>query len=812
MIVHWIKLYLKAFAKNKVFYLLNLMGLSVGIAAVIMVWLYGNNERSYNQWNPYKDRIYEVYEGEEYFKKGGFSPWLSAPYANQLDKLNDVIEAYNFRIGDSKEISVRIGDTKAYLRERKDLQANVFRFFPFEMVYGSVEAYEKNWQDALALEVSEADRLFGEGVDPVDKQLILDGGKVLTVRCVYRIQGNSSLAPKALTAYETEEQIEKQREGNWSDANFNLLIKLKEGVRLEEVEERIADVLYEHEYEVLARENEMSVAEYKKTVTKEGLFIFMVLDRVHLNPGSVVLGAGQNIQKTLYIMQGVALLILVLSVLNAINLSLLGSFERAKEVGIQKVLGVTKATIVKQFMFEASITAILALMLSMVLLEWLLPYFSLLVGSTLTLSAANFMPAFLFVFVFLLLFTGVLPAVLLSRLHALHVLKGNYLRRKSGSFLRDSLLVLQFVIAFFFLAIAMLVHKQANYMLEQDLGFSGDQVVNIRYRLKEGVDRYKHYQRFEQDLKKISGVKAVAVHAVLFGGGYLSSSVNHIEDVFIQSNNIPVSYDFMEVFQMQLKGGRFFDRAFASDSIDKVLVNETFEKEFGFRDGIVGKKIRWNNKAFEVIGVIKDFNSQGFFEENEASTYFMPNSVGWFSYSLENVSVKIETGDVQQTLEEIERFWKERVDDEYGIRYSFANEDFERSYQKTMDQRVLFTVLMVVSVFIAIVGLMALVSFSMESSLKEVSIRKVLGASESSLLFGLCKRFVGYCALGFIISIYPAVYLITVWLEDYVYRIEIGWEVFALSFAVLMFFSVVLVLWKAWSATRVNVLKYVNYE
>lgn len=812
MIVHWFKLYLKTVAKNRSFYLVNIMGLAIGVAAVTMVWLYGNNERSYNQWNPYKDRIYEVYEGEEYFKKGGFSPWLAAPYVNQLDKLTDVIEAYNFRRGDSKEISVRIGDTKAYLRERKDLQANVFQFFPFEMVYGSVEAYEKNWQDALALEVSEADRLFGKGADPVGRQLTLDGGKVLTVRCVYRIPGNSSIAPKALTAYETEEQIEKQRESNWSDSNFNLLIKLKEGVGLEEVKERIANVLYEHQYEVLARENEMSVAAYKKTVKENELFIFLVLDEVHLNPSSVTLGAGQNIQKTLYIMWGVALLILVLSVLNAINLSLLGSFERAKEVGVQKMLGATRATIVKQFMFEASVTAILALMLSMVLLEWLLPYFSLLVRSALTLSVGNFIPVFLCAFVFLLFFTGVLPAIFLSRFQALKVLKGNYLRRKSGSALRDSLLVFQFVIAFFFLTIAMLVHQQVNYMLEQDLGFSGDQVVNIRYRLKEGVDKYKHYQRFEEDLKKISGVKAVAVHAVLFGGGYLSSSTNVVEGEFLQSNNIPVSYDFMEVFQMQLKEGRFFDRAFASDSIDKVLVNETFEKMLGFQNGIVGEKIRWNNKAFEVIGVIRDFNSQGFFEENEASTYFMPNSVGWFSYLLDNVSVKIDAGDVQHTLERIERFWNERVDDEYGIRYSFANQDFERSYQRTMDQRMLFTVLMVVSVFIALIGLMALVSFNMESRLKEISIRKVLGASESGLLFDLCKRFVWYCALGFGISIYPVTYLSTVWLEDYVYRIEIGWEVFVLSFVILMPCSIVLVLWKAQRATRVNVLKYVNYE
>lgn len=815
MIANWIKLYLKTFAKNKVFSTLNIVGLSVGIASVILVLLYLKNEQSYDQWNPYKDRIYEVYSGKDYFKqRDGVSPWMSAPFADKLDKLSDVVEAYNFSYDFLEETSIRIGDKKEFLFDVAEKQANIFEFFPFETVYGSAEDYKNNREDALALEAEQASRLFGKGVNPVGEQITEDGGKLLTVRYVYRIPDNSSVDAKAMTAYWAEARIKENRESNnWTDANFNLLIKLKEGIALTDVKKYISNVMYEDHYEDSAKQEEMTVQEYKEKYKKDNIFQFHVLDKAHLNPDSLILGAGHNIQKTLNIMLGVSVLILLLAVLNAVNLSLVNSFQRAKEIGVKKVLGATRGSIVRQFMFETGITVFFSLTISFVIVELLLPYFNLFINRNLVFSALDFLPVLLFISALLIVFSGVLPALFLSGFKVLNVLKGNYMRRQSGAALRNTLLVFQFVIAFFFLTVAFLVNKQVNFMLNQDLGFNGDQVVNIRYKIKAGINRYKHYQKFEADLKKIKGVKAVAVHGVKFGGeGFRSSSTNIIGEESLQSNNVPVSYDFLEVFDIKVKEGRFFDRKLASDSIDKVLVNETFERIFDLKDGVMGKKIVWNSKEFEVIGVLKDFNSSGFAEEIEASTFFMPNSVSWFSNALESVSVKIDSKNVQQTLKDIETFWNTRVDDEYGIRYGFANQDFARSYQNTMNQRVVFNALMVISVFIALFGLMALVSFSMESRLKEVSIRKVLGASTEGLLINLCKKFVFYCVLGFLISIYPVVYLMNIWLEDYAYRIDVQWTVFGWSFVVLTLFSVALVLWKAWRATQVNVLKYVNYE
>ena len=808
MVSNWLKLYFRYFKKNIWFSSLNILGLAIGMATLIIVLFYWKNEHSFDQWNPYKNRVYEVEGTADSYSKN----WFPAPIANQLDQATSIIEAYNFSYMSFNMMSVVVEGKADFLYDIDERQANFFEFFPFTAVFGSAEAYKQNYKDALALEKNEAERLFGVGIDPIGKLVQLDNGKVLTVRFVFEIPGNSSIRFKGLTSYVTESQIAYNRADNWGDHNYRLLLKLKEGIGINEVEKQLQDVFYKEITQLYAQDEGVSVEELKEKMQGFMVLKYNELSGVHLNPESSGLGAGPAANKIVNIMLFSAILLLVLALVNAINLALVQSFKRAKEIGIRKAIGSTQRQLLKQMMFEAGITTLFSFAVALVLVELGMPYFTILVSRTLTTDFLSLVPVLALLLLGVYLLLGVLPSLFVASFDAIKVLKGNFSRSKSGLRLRNALLVFQFVIAFFFLSTAIFVQQQVSHLLQEDLGFNGDQVVNIRFKVKDEKQRSAIYQRIEADLQKIEGVRAITNHSMLMGSGYGSSSSNMIGEVSFQSENVPVGYDFLKVFDGQLVEGRFFDRAFASDSINKIVVNETYKRTFNFSDGIIGKKMKWNGRDFEIIGVVKDMKIEGFSQEIPPVTYFMPNSVGWFSGLIETISVKIDPENVQHTLTQLEAFWTKRVEQTYPMQYEFANKEFAVSYQKTLYERTLFLWLMGVSMFIALFGLMAIVSFSIESRLKEIAIRKVLGASRKELVFNLSARFMVYCVFGFVLSVYPVYYLLQLWLEDFVYRIDLSIWPFLFAFIGLTFFSMLLVFWKSIKATRISTLKYINYE
>lgn len=807
MVSNWLKLYLWHFKKNVWFSMLNILGLALGLAALIIVLFYWKNEHSFDQWNPYKNKIYEV-EGtaDSYFRS-----WFPAPIAGQLDQASSLVESYNFGYISTSVMSVIAAGKTDFLYDIDERQANFFEFFPFTTVFGSAVDYKQNYNDALALEKKEAERLFGEGVDPTGKLVQLDDGKVLTVRFVFEIPDNSSISFKGLTSYLTEYQIEHNQD-NWGDHNYTLLIKLKEGIVLREVEEQLNEVFYKEILRLYAKEEGVPVEELKEKMKPYLAFNYNVLRDVYLNPKSTGLGAGPTANKIVNIMLFSALLLLVLALVNAVNLALVQSFKRAKEIGIRKSIGSTRIQLIKQMMFEAGVTTVLSFAFALVLTEVGMPYFNILVNRTLATDFLSLWSVMGILILTVYLLLGILPSLFVVSFDTIKVLKGNFVRSRSGMHLRNVLLVVQFVIAFFFLSTALFIQQQVNHLLQEDLGFSGDQVVNIRFKVKDINQRNAIYQRIEADVQKIEGVKATVNHSMLMGVGYGSSSNNVIGEATTQSKNVPVGYDFLQVFDGQLLEGRFFDRAFASDSLNKIVVNETYKRTFNFSDGIIGKKMRWNGRDFEVIGVIKDMKIEGFNQVIPPVTYFMPTSVGWFAQLMETISIKIDPTIGQQTIDQLESFWSQRVEQTYPMQYEFANKEFAVSYQKTLHQRTLFLCLMGVSMFMALFGLMAIVSFNIESRLKEVAIRKVLGASRKELIVNLSARFLVYCMLGFGLSIYPVYYLMQLWLEDFVYRIDLSIWPFLFAFVGLTLFSMLLVVWKSIKATHITTLKYINYE
>jgi putative ABC transport system permease protein len=518
-------------------------------------------------------------------------------------------------------------------------------------------------------------------------------------------------------------------------------------------------------------------------------------------------------------MMGLSILILILSLFNYINLATANAIKRAKEVGVRKILGASKNNIILQFLFETIITTFCAVFLSLVIVELSLPYYNDFLGKNLVIYANQFYLELVILFVLTVIIAGIFPAIYVSNFVALKVLKGNFGRSKGGIWLRNGMLILQFAIASFFIIGSYIVYQQIYFLSNRDLGFKGDQVVQINYRKLDSeidnektLDRlYRRYQTVKQEIAKINGVSHVSTGSFSFGtnNNVFSSFMYH--DINIQSQNIAVDYGMLEMLKIKMVQGRYFDNRISTDSIDTMMVNETALKMMKEKNPI-GKIVDWNNHKLKIIGVVKDFNIGGPKSMTPPMVFYQLKTVDWMIYNIHNIFVTVKSNEMESTISNLEKFWQKNVSPDYPFKFDFVDKAYERSYKEFINQKNLFSLLNVIVIMIALFGLFALASYSIERRMKEIAIRKTLGAETNVLLKELSKQYILFCIIGFGIALFPVYYLLNKWLENFAYRIEISIYPFIIGFVALLFLTLLVVLSRAYQATKVDVLKYLKYE
>jgi putative ABC transport system permease protein len=382
------------------------------------------------------------------------------------------------------------------------------------------------------------------------------------------------------------------------------------------------------------------------------------------------------------------------------------------------------------------------------------------------------------------------------------------------------MLVFQFAIAVFFIIGTTIVHQQVNYLTNKNLGFKGDQVIEIDYLKKFDKqseasyknDFFKNYLTVKDRLSRIKGVNQVATGNFSFGNGARSSSDYVFQNARIQGLNMAVDFGMMEMMNIKLLEGRYFNSQYASDTINNVMVNETAVKILGIKQPVGKEIISRNSEKFKIISVVKDFNLRGPQEKNSPMVFTHLKAMPLMLQGINSIFVKVKGENIEETVSDIEQFWKTKVDTEYPFSYEFVDKKYARSFKEYVKQKNLFSILNVVVVLIAIFGLFALASFSMERRLREIAIRKTLGAETNVLLKELSKQYVFFCLIGFVIGVVPAYLLLEKWLENFAYRITIQIFPFAIAFLSLLFLTLIIVLAKAFQVTRMDVLKYLKYE
>ena len=491
MIRNWLKIFIYQLRQSLLFSVLNTLGLAIGIAGIVFAILYWNEEHSYNAWNPEKDKVFQVV-----VDMGKDMRWAYnvAPLGPILKEKAPEVESILYYSNNYFNEIFKYNGKKELVERIFDAQATFFSMFPFEFVKGSAQNPVPD-NNSVALSEKTAERIFGS-VDPMGK-IIQYAGRDLVVKGVYRIPGKSSVMPDAVINF-----MKAKLDGNmaeWGNFNFGMSVKLKDPADRAAVEKKIDDIFYEHRTLSWAKEAGMTPEAFAEKYgnLKSSLEPLSTV-RLHATAEGYPEGSGNY--QFLLIMAGLSVLILILSIVNYVNLATANAIKRAKEVGVRKIIGASKGNIVWQFLFETTLLSLFAVLLSLAIVELSLPYYNEFLNKELVMVGTQFYWQIACVFVAVVVVAGIFPAMYVANFESLKVLKGNFGRSKSGVWLRNGMLILQFSIASFFIIGSYIVYSQVNYISNKDLGFKGNQVMSVLFRFKQGETNFDRYKMIKQEL------------------------------------------------------------------------------------------------------------------------------------------------------------------------------------------------------------------------------------------------------------------------------------------------------------------------
>jgi len=805
MLLNYIKIFIYHLKQNKLFSFLNVLGLAIGISGLIFTLLYWNDEQSYNDWNPEKEKVYQVLvqlTGMPVFSD------CSLFLKPVLDKDSNV-ETTLYADSWYQKDKISYKGKKELVDKIINVERNFFSLFPFKIINGDAISAIKD-DSSIAISDVISKRVFGNE-NPIGKQIrCLD--QMFVVRAVYHIPGNSSIAPNVII-----NKMQKLMTTNITDPfAFKLLLKIKDPSKIEYTRKSL-EKIYNNDFIIRVAKQEGFTPE--EMAKKIGHFTVVMEPFSEARLHSIADGypEGRGNYQFLLIMMSLSVLILILSIVNYINLATANAIKRAKEVGVRKIVGASRGNIIAQFIFETILISSFSILLALVIVELALPYYNDFLGKNLMMVGGQFSLQLILIFIIIILVAGIFPAVYVSNFETLKVLKGNFGRSKSGVWLRNGMLIFQFSIATFFIIGSHIVYQQVNYLSNKDLGFKGDQVIAIclnfpssDYKVENvGQNIYNKYSTIKQELAKINRVEQISTGLVAFDGTDNSFTGVVYNDELFKERTVALDFGMLEMLDIKIVKGRSFDRKLASDTINSVIINETALKLMNIKDPI-GKEVLIRNRKLKIVGVVKDFNLLSPELEIPPIAFYHLKTMD-IARNIDKVFVKLDSDNMENTIANIEKLWA-KVDKEYPFKYDFVDKQYARTYESYVKQKNLFSLLNVVVIGIALFGLFALASYSIQRRMKEIAIRKTLGAETNLLLKELSKQYILYCIIGFLLALFPVYYLLNKWLENFAFRIDMTVLPFVFGFIILLVLTLIIVLSKAYQATKTDVLKYLKYE
>lgn len=783
MLKNYFKLALRNLLQQKILAFINIIGLSIGLACFILFMLFAVNQLSFDKFHKKASSIYRVVEWIQGLpgREPGGQAFGGTPMGPAMKQ--DFADVQNFvRIQTGFDDKLIKANNKVIRSKLSFADPEIFSLFSFKIIEGNADALKD--QRKVVLTKQKALQLFGK-TNVVGQRLDIKAEEAFEPFIVGAVTEdiplNSSIQFSILGSYQylLGSNMGKESVGNWHmQIGSETYVQLQKESKLMNEPQRLAQ--FRKKY-YPGEEAELK---------KEGIWngkgplpvSFQLQPMLNVHTNAKIGGIASTIDtKYIWILIGIASGILIIACINFTTLAIGRSAGRSKEVGVRKVMGGKRSQLIYQFLTESIILSFLSGMLALLISKLLLPLFNELSGVEMSFSFSEF-PELVWLLLALILLTGVLagfyPALVLSGFKPVNVLKSK--TRLGGSNLfTKSLVTLQFVLSIVFIISTVIILQQVKYMRSQNLGLNKNNVIVVD---AEGSDAAKLYPLFKQKMQSSTGIAGVTSSEMGLGEG--TGLMGTAFDYKGETKGVimyPVDANYLKVMGVKLIAGRDFDPSLSIDSASSIIVNEALLRDFGFNiSNAIGqqlseKEFGGKDKARIIIGVVQNFNYGKLDQSVRPQMFFQPSTL-----NARKFFVRIKQGDPQKALATINSSWKSLAPD-LPFQYSFLDENFDRFYKMEERWSKIVGVAGSISIFLACLGLFGLASLTAINRTKEIGIRKVLGASVSSIAALLSKNFLKLVVVALMIAIPLTWYLMHTWLQFYAYRIDIGWQVFGIT-------------------------------
>ncbi|WP_373511601.1 ABC transporter permease [Persicitalea sp.] len=795
MLSNYLKIALRNLRRDKFYSLINILGLTIGITCGLLLLLYVTDELSFDRYHKNADQIYRVVT--EIHEPDKVNHWvgLQPPAVKTMKEKYPAVENY-VRFFPNGTMTFRQGEKRFAEEDIYATDSTVFDIFTYKFLAGNPKT-ALDAPGSIVLTQKLAQKFFGSA-DALGQTLRTNDTTSYNVTGVMEdVPKNSHFRFNALLSLNSQQQ----QANDWGGFFVSSYVTLAPGTDPKIIENKSPQLYAEYMAPIFERMG-IKIAYQLQPLTS-----------IHLH--SKMDGETNGDIGYVYTFSAVAFFMLLLASINYMNLATARSVRRAKEVGLRKVMGSVRSALIGQFLSESVLMTALSLVVSVVMVGIMLPFFNTVSGKEIGLTQL-LQPQFLLIALGIVVFTGFVsgsyPAFYLSAFEPAAVLKGAT-QGRSGSFFRKALVVTQFSVSLVMLICTWIVFQQLDFMQNQDMGYDREQVLTIDYR--DNQQPRGRYDAFRRSLLANPNVQKVATAGAPvsnMGGRVILGVESNTGMKDMAFKPVGIDHDYLSTMGMELVAGRDFSEKILSDTINSVLVNEAAVKRMGWKEPL-GKKIMQGGlpqdgqeapPTAQVVGVVKDFHQQSLYNPIEPLVMF-------YNRALPVTHVKIAAKDVDQTVAFIKQEWAEAYPNKV-FEYSFLDQDFESAYHNDVLRGQIFTTFSILTILIACLGLFGLATFTTEQRVKEIGVRKVLGASVSSVVVLLSRDFTKLVLFSFPIAIPIAYFSMNKWLQSFPYKTDIKVWVFVAACVLTLLICWATVVYQSVKAALMNPVKSLRSE
>ncbi|KYP14488.1 ABC transporter permease [Flavihumibacter sp. CACIAM 22H1] len=799
MFKNYLKLAYRNIIRHKGYAAINILGLSIGIAACLLILQYVAYELSYEDMIENRESIYRV--NQDRYDNGKLSTqWASGAFAvgNSFKEAFPEIQAYVKIVPEENSLVITNSDNPIKIELPYFVSEDFFNVFSYPLLKGNKTTVLKEPFTA-ALSATLAQKIFGNK-NPIGESIQVNKNHQYKVTGVFEdFPANSHMGSDLLLSYQSFLQIQAAYENNpetaWLWDGCITYLQLKPGTNAALLEKKFPGVV------------DAAVGKELKSFNASVTYLLQPISQIHLNSNRIGEARPTGNSKTVYLLLGISLFIIVIAWINYINLATARSINRAKEVGIRKVVGSNRADLIQQFLLESALMNALSIGIAFLLILLFLPVFNYSTNQQLSFSELNF-PVFWIVLGFLFvagsLLSGIYPALVLSGFKPIKVLKGKMSGSSQGILLRKGLVVFQFSASLFLLIGTVIVQKQISFMKSQEIGLNIEQTLVLKRPMVVRDSIYAIAQSsFKQELSKLPAVRGIAVSNSIPGEPVNQNAggirlITEPESKQNQYRIISMDYDYPTLYGLQLIAGNSFSQERGSSG-KPVLFNQTGIKQLGFNNpkDAIGKQIFFWGDTMRIDGVVADFHQQSLQSNFEPLILVLrPDTRGY-------MSIRLQTQDLKSTLSAIEQKWKSYFPGNQ-LEYFFLDAHFDAQYKADNQFALIFSIFTFLAIFVACMGLFGLASYLTIQRTKEIGIRKVLGASVQQIIFLFYKELGLMVALSFVLAVPLAFIAGKKWLQSFAFQTSLSWFVFVIPFVLIVLIGLITISYQTIKASLRN--------